>query len=121
VTHDDTINAYCAAWNEPDPQRRAHILGAVWSEGAIYADATVQVRGNGALIAHMGKVLARTPGSRVVRTGALDMRCGIARFRWTKVLADGTRLPEGLGFAEFAPDGTLKRVVGLFGPRMQRA
>jgi hypothetical protein len=116
MTHEDTITAYCAAWDEPDRKRREKILDTVWAEAATYTDPTVHAVGKTQLIEHIDKVLARYPGSRIVRTSALDTHQGLARFTWKKVLADGTSLPEGIDFAEFEASGKLTRIIGFFGP-----
>ncbi len=116
MTHGETIAAYSAAWNEPDGARRAALLDRVWADGATYTDPAVHAMGAAQLSAHVDAVLARFPGSRVVLTSAIDAHHGLARFGWRRVLADGTERPEGIDFAEFAPDGKLARIVGFFGP-----
>jgi alkylated DNA nucleotide flippase Atl1 len=110
------IDAYCEAWCEPDAAARRRLLDHVWATGATYTDPRAQLAGLDALVAHIGKVLADRPGSRVIRTSAVDSHHGLARFAWRVVQADGTMLPEGVDFAEVAGDGKLARIVGFFGP-----
>jgi hypothetical protein len=38
------------------------------------------------------------------------------RFAWQVILADGTRLPEGIDFAEITSDNKIRRIMGFFGP-----
>ena len=113
---DRLIDAYCEAWCEPDVAARRRLLDHVWARGATYTDPRAQLAGLDALVAHIGKVLADRPGSRVIRTSAVDSHHGLARFAWRVVQADGTMLPEGVDFAELAGDGKLARIVGFFGP-----
>lgn len=110
------IDTYCAAWSDPDPERRREILESVWTDSATYTDPTVHAAGIDALLAHIGTVLARRPGAKVVRTSRVDAHHGVARFAWRVVQADGSMLPEGLDIAEITQDGRIGRIVGFFGP-----
>jgi hypothetical protein len=114
------IDAYCAAWNEPDRARRREMLSAVWRAEATYTDPTVHVAGIDHLVAHIEKVIARRPGAQVLRTSAVDAHHGFVRFAWRVVQADGTLLPEGIDFAEVDSDGAIRGVVGFFGPLAAR-
>lgn len=111
------IDRYCAVWSTPDPDERRRLLAQVWAPGATYTDPTVHAATAEALLTHIDSVLARRPGARVVRTSAVDVHHGIARFAWHVVQADGTALPDGLDIAELSSDGTrIERIVGFFGP-----
>jgi SnoaL-like domain len=110
------IDAYCQAWCEPDAASRKRLLEPVWAESATYTDPKTDLAGLDALVAHIGRVLADRPGSRVIRTSVVDSHHGLARFAWRVVQADGTMLPEGVDFAEVASDGKLARIAGFFGP-----
>lgn len=113
----DLVDRYCAAWNDPSPDERSRRLKAVWASGATYTDPTVHAATADELLTHIGRVVARRPGARVVRTSAVDVHHGIARFAWHVVQADGTALPDGLDIAELSSDGTrIERIVGFFGP-----
>lgn len=113
---EEVIDRYCSAWDEADPARRQAILSAIWAEGATYTDPTVDLAGLAELVEHIGRVIRRYPGSRIVRTSAVDAHHAVARFGWKKVLADGSALPEGIDFVELTQAGTIARVVGFFGP-----
>ena len=113
----ELIDRYCAVWSDPDPGRRAALLAEVWAVGATYTDPTVHARTAEELLAHIGRVVARRPGSKVVRTSAVEVHHGFARFAWHVVQADGSSLPEGLDIAELTTDGKrIARMVGFFGP-----
>lgn len=116
----DTVDRYCAVWNEPVAARRAELLSGVWADGATYTDPSVHAAGASELLAHIGRVLAARPGARVVRTGDVAAHHGSALFFWHVARADGTFSPEGLDIAEFTPDGTrITRIIGYFGPLPQ--
>jgi hypothetical protein len=116
------IDRYCEAWSEQDESRRAELVGAVWAEGASYTDPTVHAIGATELLAHIAKVQARRPGSKVVRTSELDEHHGVARFAWRAIEASGNLLPEGIDLAFLSADGSkLERIIGFFGPTKPRS
>ncbi|MDH4987886.1 nuclear transport factor 2 family protein [Aminobacter anthyllidis] len=113
------IDRYCAVWNEPDAVRRKALLEGVWTERATYTDPRADTVGADELLAHIAKIRASRPGAKIVRTTAVDLHHGVARFGWRVVEADGTPLPEGIDFVELAPDGErIERIIGFFGPMM---
>lgn len=113
----DLIDRYCAVWNETDSVRRSQLLAEIWTSSATYTDPTVLAATADELLAHIERVQARRPGSRVVRTTAVDVHHGVARFGWHVVRADGTSLPDGLDIAHLSSDGQrIARIVGFFGP-----
>jgi hypothetical protein len=113
----ERIDTYCLAWSDPDPVRRTELLRSVWSPDATYTDPTVHTRGADELLAHIARVIARRPGSRVQRTSRVEEHHGVARFAWQAVGADGIALPEGLDVAFLARGApTIDRIIGFFGP-----
>lgn len=115
----DMIDRYCAVWNEPDAERRAALLAAVWADGATYTDPRADTVGAEALLAHIAGVRASRPGAKIVRTTAVDVHHGVARFGWRVIEADGTPLPEGIDFVELDVAGArIRRIIGFFGPMM---
>jgi len=120
VVLEELITRYCAAWGEPDPERRGQLLKEIWTEDGTYTDPTAHVTGRRELAEHIGNVLAHYPGGQVVRTSVLDTHHDMVRFTWKMVLADGRSLPEGIDFGELSGDGKLRRIVGFFGPLAQR-
>jgi hypothetical protein len=110
------IDRYCAVWNEPDAARRHALLAEVWGDGASYTDPTFAGDG-AALLAHIAALRARRPGTRVLRTSAVDVHHDVARFAWHLVLPDGSTLPEGIDIVLLSADGTrIERIIGFFGP-----
>jgi hypothetical protein len=111
------IDRYCQVWNETDASIRADLLASVWAGGATYTDPSVHAATGEELLAHIATVQARRPGASVLRTSAVDIHHGVARFTWHVVKADGTALPEGIDIAFISPDGSrIERIIGFFGP-----
>jgi hypothetical protein len=108
------IDRYCEVWSVADPDRRAALLATVWAEGGSYTDPTVHAAGASALLEHIASVLARRPGSRVQRVGAVAQHHDVARFDWQAVAADGEVLRRGLDIVIFDAAGRLVRVIGFF-------
>ena len=112
----ETIAAYCAAWNEPDLDKRRALLADSITEDAVYIDPTVEVVGIEALMRHISRVGEMYPGSHLALRTGVDRHHDVARFGWRRVLADATTRPESVDFVEFATDGRLSRILGFFGP-----
>jgi len=113
----ELINRYCAAWSDPQPEVRAALLESVWAPGATYTDPRAHTTGAGELLAHIAKVHASRPHSRVVRTTALDTHHGMLRFGWKAVDAAGATLVEGIDVVFLSADATrIERIAGFFGP-----
>ena len=111
------IDRYFRVWNEDDASDREALLGSLWSPDATYTDPSVHAANAEELLTHIANVRARRPGASVVRTSAVDVHHGIARFMWRVVQADGTALPEGIDIAIVSPDGSrIERIIGFFGP-----
>jgi len=115
----ELIDRYCAAWSDPKPEARAALLECVLASGATYTDPRAHTTGAGELLAHVAKVHAIRPNSRVVRTTALDAHHGMVRFGWKAIDAAGVTLVEGIDVAFLSADATrIERIVGFFGPLM---
>jgi hypothetical protein len=110
------IDRYCAAWNEPDRDRRLAMLADVTTAGMRYIDPGVTISGRDALSAHIDRIQLRYPDSVIVRTTQIDLHHGFARFGWKKVLSDGSSLAESIDVVEFDEDRAIKLIVGFFGP-----
>ena len=111
----EIVNAYGAAWNEPDEQARRALLDQAWGDTGSYSDPTGSADGRDALIAHIGGMQAMMPGHTIDMTSGLDTRDNAFRFAW--VMRNGTEdVLEGMDLGEFASDGRISRIVGFFGP-----
>ena len=113
----ELIDRYCRVWNEADSSVRGELLDSLWGSNATYTDPSVHTAGAQELLAHIAAVRTRRPGASVVRTSAVDVHHGVARFAWHVVQADGTALPEGIDIAFISTDGSrIERIIGFFGP-----
>ena len=112
------IEAYAAAWCEPDEGARRRLLERVWADDGTYTDPLSHVAGREALVQHIGAFHQQAPGARIVRASGIDAHHGLLRFGWTVFGATAPPLAglEGIDFGELAPDGRLGRIVGFFGP-----
>lgn len=116
------IDTYCQAWSTSDESERSRLLDEVWSLKATYTDPTVHAEGKAELLAHIAKVIAKRPGSRVVRTSKVDQHHGVARFAWRAIEAEGRELPEGIDIVFVSAEGTkVERILGFFGPVQREA
>jgi SnoaL-like domain len=113
---DETVKVYCAAWGEPDVDRRRQMLERVWAPDGTYTDPNGHSESREALIDRITRHLQKYPNTHIVPSSQVDLHHGMLRFTWKFVSADGKILMEGIDFGEVAPDGKLKRIVGFFGP-----
>jgi hypothetical protein len=110
------VEAYCEAWNVSDEAQRRRLLGDSCAVDVAYVDPKTDLAGRDALLAHIARVQAGRPGSRILRTSGVDLHHGRLRFAWKLADASGRTVVEGVDFCELAPDGRLCRIVGFFGP-----
>ena len=117
MTLDETVSAYCAAWNETDGAARTALLETSWSDSGVYEDPTALVApGRAALHAHIAKFHQGYPGAKIVPTSKVDAHHGKIHFTWRLVLPDGTVAIDGRDFGEIDPTGRIAHIVGFFGP-----
>jgi hypothetical protein len=112
----ELIDRYCAVWSDADASRRAWLLAQVWADGATYTDPTVSTTGGAELLANIERILGKRPGSKVVRTSALDAHHDVVRFAWKAGDAAGNTLRDGIDLVVLSNDGAkIARIVGFFG------
>ena len=109
------VNAYGAAWNEPDADARRRLLQSSWADDGSYCDPTGAAQGREALVAHIGAFQATMPGHRIDLTTGVDEHDGHLRFGWVMRSPDGTVVMEGMDYGRLAGDGRLQQIVGFFG------
>ncbi len=110
------VDAYGAAWNETDEQKRRELLEQSWSDNAVYQDPLGRAEGREALVAHIGGFHQMMPGNTIDATSAADVYGSVVRFAWVMRDDKGETALEGMDFGEFAPDGRLASITGFFGP-----
>lgn len=106
-------DAYLAAWNETDAQRRAALLEQAWTPDARYADPMMNGAGLAQISALIGGVHERFAGFRFNRIGTPDGHGEHVRFSWSLGPA-GAPVPPiaGTDLVELE-DGRISRVVGF--------
>lgn len=112
---DDMVDTYCAAWNATDASERGRLLRVAWTADCRYSDPMVQDLDRAALVAHIGVLLDRFPGSTIRRVTALDSHQGGLRFGFLRLAADGSTMREGVDFCQLGEGGRLHRITGFFG------
>jgi len=108
------VEAYVAAWNEPDDALRTVLLERSCTGDATYTDPSVHLVGRPALVAHARRFAERWPGAHIAITSPINEHHKSIRFRWRVVGPDGATRRQGVDFAELGPDGRLRHVVGFF-------
>lgn len=116
---ENLIDTYCSAWNEPDVQRRDAIIASIWHTDATYTDPGVHAAGRQELSDHIGRILTRRVGAKVIRTSNIDDHHDVVRFNWKVVMPDGSILRHGIDFGEISADGMIRRIIGFFGDLTQ--
>jgi len=113
---DTTIDTYLEAYAEPDAARRKELIGRVWAADGRLVDPPLDGEGHDGIADMAAALQSQFPGHTFRRTSGVDAHHGFARYEWEMLAPDGTPVLTGLDVAELADDGTLRRVVGFFGP-----
>ncbi len=101
-----SVDAYVAAWNEPDPVVRAQLLSGSVTDDFEFTGPTGTFRGRDAVEGLIVALQSRLVGATVARLGPIEG----GTFRWAIVADGGATLLEGVDQAEAAPDGRLSRI-----------
>jgi hypothetical protein len=110
-----TIDTYLAAWNEPDPDRRADLIESVWAADGHLIDPPLAAEGHSGISDMAAALQAQFPGHRFRRASAIDAHHNQLRFGWELVGPDGEVVLSGLDVGEVGEDGQLRRIAGFFG------
>jgi hypothetical protein len=111
----EVIDAYMAAWNEPDEGKRRLLLEVAWADDGRYTDPQSDVGGREALVALIGGMHGQMPGARIDVTSKTDAHHDKLRFTWRFASGDGSMTVEGTDFGELGEDSRLKKIVGFWG------
>ena len=109
------VEAYVAAWNEPDAAARMKLLEGCWADDAAYLDPNADLKGRSALAAHIAKMQAGRPGARIEMMSGIDLHHNVVRFLWRLVRADGSTGDISIDFGEVDAAGRLTKIAGFFG------
>ena len=94
------VEAYVAAWNEPDAAARMKILGGCWADDATYLDPNADLRDARRSATHITKMQAGRPGARIEFMSGIDLHHNVVRFLWRLVRADGSAGDVSIDFGE---------------------
>lgn len=111
--HATRVARYVDAWNETDPARRRDLVGAVFTEHALYVDPRIEATGHAALDAMLGAVQDSFPGHRFRPAGQPEAHHDRLRFRWSLAAPGGAVIAEGTDVATYAADGRFLEVIGF--------
>jgi uncharacterized protein YndB with AHSA1/START domain len=111
-----TIDRYFHAWAVKDGATRSEILRETATSGVLFRDAFGATDGQGELDAHIAASQMHMPGVVLARDGEPRLCQGTAVVAWVARGADGATRARGQNVVDFAPDGRIKRVIGLWAP-----
>jgi hypothetical protein len=112
----ERVADWLAAWNEPDPGRRAQLLGRCLADGARFRDPTAAVDGARQLAEHIGMVQRLGGGARLTGRGAAEACHGLVRFGWAAVGPGEAVVATGTNVAGADLDGRFRWVTGFWDP-----
>ena len=110
------VDAWFAAWSEPDPGRRAGLLDGSVAPGVRFRDRFSLVEGRDDLDPHLAAVHVFMPGSRLVRAGDIRHCQSTVLADWIAHRSDGGELGRGTNVFQFDADGRIEDVVGIWAP-----
>jgi uncharacterized protein YndB with AHSA1/START domain len=108
------VDRYFAVWSEPDSAKRLAELTELGTAELLFRDGFGATASPADLADHIGAAQVHMPGLRLERTGALRQCQGTGVADWVARAPDGTVKAKGSNVFDFAPDGRLTRVVGLW-------
>ena len=110
------VDRYFSAWSETDADRRREALAASVTADVTFRDAHGATAGIDELVAHIGLSQHHFPQATIARSGVPRHCQGTAVVDWAAHDADGKPQVSGSNVVELAPDGRIRRLVGLWAP-----
>src|SRR5262245_326424 len=98
----EALKDYMAAWNEPDAGKRMALLQRAWTDGGVYIDPLMDLKGRDALSDAIGGLHAQQPGASLALTSGIDQHHNQVRFRWDFMNAEGKVQIQGIDVGELA-------------------
>ena len=111
----ERVDAWFAAWSEPDQARRHTALDRAVAPEVRFRDRFSLVEGRQDLEPHLAAVHVFMPGNRLEHSGALRHCQGTVLADWIVRGADGAEKGRGTNVFTLDPDGRILEVVGLWG------
>lgn len=110
----DTVDAWFAAWSNPDGTTRDAAVDRLADPGIRFRDRYSLVTGLEDLRAHLAAVHRFMPGMRITREGAVRHCQGVVTADWVARGTDGAERGRGLNVFTLGGDGRISDVVGLW-------
>ena len=110
------VDAWFAAWSEPDAGRRGALLDGAVASSVRFRDRFSLVEGRADLEPHLAAVHLFMPGNRLERTGDVRHCQGTVLADWVVHGSDGGERGRGTNVFEFDADGRIEGVVGIWRP-----
>lgn len=110
------VDAWFAAWSEPDAGRRSALLDDAVAPAVRFRDRFSLVEGRADLEPHLAAVHRFMPGNRLARAGDVRHCQGTVLADWVVHGSDGTERGRGTNVFEFDADGRIEGVVGIWRP-----
>ncbi|MGA4987919.1 nuclear transport factor 2 family protein [Nonomuraea bangladeshensis] len=119
--HADAIDAFIAAANTGDPDRRARLLSLALAPDVSFHGPLGRGVGRGAVEDFLTEVVQSYPAGRcrMVRTTVVDAPHEWARFGWRFESADGTAVLRGTDMVHFTAAGDIDEIVVFTGSLQQ--
>jgi len=111
----ERIDAFLAAWNEPDEDARLRLLESAATEDVRFGDAFGCTSGREDLVAHLTAVQRFMPGMTLARDGEVKECQGVAIAPWVARAADGAERGKGTNVFGLAADGRIRLATGFWG------
>jgi uncharacterized protein YndB with AHSA1/START domain len=110
----ERIDAWFAAWSEPDAARRDPKLDANVAPGIRFRDRFSLIEGIDDLRPHLAAVHTFMPGMRLERVGPVHHCQGTALTEWVAKGTDGAERGRGTNIFTLDAEGRIAEVVGLW-------
>jgi hypothetical protein len=105
-----------AAWNERDSKKIRALLDKALTKDIEFVDPNYSVEGISDFFKMVKEFRAKYPEAKCVRTSGIDMHHDRARYSWSVIIDENTRL-DGFDAVQVSKkSGKIKRVDGFFGP-----
>jgi len=110
----ERIDAWFAAWSEPDAAARERLLDGAVVDGVLFRDRFSLVEGRADLDPHLAAVHQFMPGMTLTRQGMVRHCQATVLADWVAAGPDGAEQGRGTNVFGFAPSGMIESVIGFW-------
>lgn len=110
----DTVDAWFAAWSNPDDTTRDAALERIAASAIAFRDRYSLIDGLADLRPHLAAVHRFMPGMRIARDGDVRHCQGTVLADWTAATVDGQPRGRGTNVFTFGADGRIAAVTGFW-------